>query len=273
VTAGNTSTANLTLTSTRGGIVGKVTSTSGGAAVSGATVTLAGTSAGSTTTDASGNYSFSGLAAGSYTVTPSKTGYQPATASNVTVSLGVNATKDLTLTPYPILSTGYKFPTTAVAAPGGDGNGYQTFPASWFTAFDGSVATDPSSGTASSQTCGASTRDQEVFNGFSFGSLGSGSVLGIQVQLRGRANSSGSSPRFCIQLSSDGTTWTAGKVTTTLKTTLTTYTLGTTSDLWGRSWTAAQLASGTFRVRITDLASSTARTFYLDGVAVAVTYQ
>ena len=42
-------------------------------AVSGATVTLSGDSSGSTTTDASGNYSFSNLNNGSYTVTPSKT--------------------------------------------------------------------------------------------------------------------------------------------------------------------------------------------------------
>jgi hypothetical protein len=273
VTAGNTSTANLTLTSTSGGIVGRVTSTSGGAAIAGATVALGGAGSGTATTDGSGNYSFGGLVAGSYTVTPSKTGYQPAIASNVTVSLGVNASKDLVLTPYPILSTGYKWPTSAGSAPGGDGDGYQTAPASWYAAFDGNVASDPTSGSGSSQTCGASNRDQEVFNGYSFGSLGSGLVLGIQVQLRGRVGSTGSTPRFCIQLSSDGTTWGTGKVTATLKTTLTTYTLGTTSDTWGRSWTTAQLASGTFRVRITDLASSTSKTFYLDGVSVAVTYQ
>jgi hypothetical protein len=273
VTAGNASTANLTLTSTRGGIAGKVTSTSGGAAISGATVTITSGGSGSTTSDGSGNYSFSGLASGSYTLTASKTGFQPGTPANVTVSPGLTATQNFALTPYPITTTSYKFPTSAVAAPGGDGNGYQTAPASWWSAFDGTVATDASSGTASSQTCGASTRDQEVFTGYAFGSLGSGSVLGVQVQLRGRASSTGNSPKFCIQLSSDGANWTAGKVTSTLKTSLTTYTLGTTSDLWGRSWTAAQLAAGTLRVRITDLANSTARSFYLDGVSVAVTYR
>ena len=55
------------------GISGTVTQS--GAAVAGATVTL--TTAGTnvpTTTDASGNYSFTGLADGSYTVTPSKAG-------------------------------------------------------------------------------------------------------------------------------------------------------------------------------------------------------
>jgi len=43
--------------------------------ISAATVTTTGTAALSTTTDSSGNFSFASLAAGSYTVTPSRTGY------------------------------------------------------------------------------------------------------------------------------------------------------------------------------------------------------
>jgi hypothetical protein len=59
---------------------------------SGATVTLSGAASGSTTADASGNYTFTGLANGSYTVTPSKTGFTftptsaPATVSNANVT-------------------------------------------------------------------------------------------------------------------------------------------------------------------------------------------
>jgi len=53
----------------------------------GATVTLTGASNGSVTADAGGNYSFAGLANGSYTITPSKTGYTFSPASqNVTVN-------------------------------------------------------------------------------------------------------------------------------------------------------------------------------------------
>ena len=63
----------------------------------GATVTLSGAASASTTADGSGNYSFAGLANGSYTVTPSKSGFtfSPASAAatvndaNVT---GVNFT-------------------------------------------------------------------------------------------------------------------------------------------------------------------------------------
>jgi|HubBroStandDraft_4_1064222.scaffolds.fasta_scaffold00167_6 hypothetical protein len=56
------------------------------------TVTLTGSSGGSTTTDGSGNYSFTGLTNGAYVVTPSLTGYTFTPASqNVTVN-GANVT-------------------------------------------------------------------------------------------------------------------------------------------------------------------------------------
>jgi len=51
------------------------TVTSGGSALQGVAVTLSGNSSGTTTTDNAGNYSFTGLSNGSYTVTPSKAGY------------------------------------------------------------------------------------------------------------------------------------------------------------------------------------------------------
>jgi hypothetical protein len=63
-----------------------------GAVLSGVAMSLSGASTGSATTDASGNYSFTGLSNGGYTVTPSKTGYtftptsQPATVSNGNVA-------------------------------------------------------------------------------------------------------------------------------------------------------------------------------------------
>ena len=64
---------------------------------SGATVTLSGAASGSTTADASGNYTFAGLVNGLHTVTPSKTGYtfspvnQPVTLNGANQA-GVNFT-------------------------------------------------------------------------------------------------------------------------------------------------------------------------------------
>ena len=61
---------------------------SGGGA--GATVTLSGTASATATADASGNYSFSGLNNGSYTVTPSNTGFTYTPASQTVTISGAN---------------------------------------------------------------------------------------------------------------------------------------------------------------------------------------
>ena len=65
---------------------------SDGSGISGVTVTLSGAVTGTTTTDSNGNYTFNGLTNGSYTVTPSKSGYS-FTPDNVTVNNG-NSTGD-----------------------------------------------------------------------------------------------------------------------------------------------------------------------------------
>jgi hypothetical protein len=72
-----------------------ISGTISGAGGNGATVNLTGTSTATVMADASGNYTFAGLQNGSYTVTPSKTGFlftpasQPATISSGNVT-GVN---------------------------------------------------------------------------------------------------------------------------------------------------------------------------------------
>jgi ribulose-5-phosphate 4-epimerase/fuculose-1-phosphate aldolase len=68
------------------------TITSGGGPLAGVTVVLSGAATKTTTTNASGNYTFTTLGNGSYTVTPSKTGYSflptnrsvPVNGANVT---------------------------------------------------------------------------------------------------------------------------------------------------------------------------------------------
>lgn len=65
----------------------------------GASVALSGAHTGSTTTDPSGNYSFTGLANGSYTITPTLTNYTFAPGSLSATVNGVNATgKNFTAT-------------------------------------------------------------------------------------------------------------------------------------------------------------------------------
>jgi hypothetical protein len=93
---------------------------SGNVSGSAATLTLSGASGGTTKTDASGNFSFSGLASGSYVVAPSQSGYSfsPSTASvlvnggNVT---GVNFTAGATTAHSVTLSWGAS-PSPNIAA-------------------------------------------------------------------------------------------------------------------------------------------------------------
>ena len=257
---------------TTGGITGHVTDSVSHAALVGATVSISGGS--STTTDAAGAYSFNNLSPATYSLTASASGHTTSAPAGVPVTAGNTTTQDFALVPTATTTTtAFIFPSAApVAGTGGDGNGYQNAPANWWVGFDGNVATDASSGTGASQSCTATTRDSEVAGSFSMGSLGS-TILGIQVQIRGRANSTSQSPKFCVQVSNDGgASWSTGKVTASLKTSLTTYTLGTTADLWGKTWSSATLSSN-LRVRIVDLANQTNKTFTLDGVSVAVTYQ
>ncbi len=61
--------------------------TATGTAISGVTMTLSGASSGTTTTDASGNYIFTGLVNGTYTVTPSLSGY---TFSPTSITITIN---------------------------------------------------------------------------------------------------------------------------------------------------------------------------------------
>ena len=94
------------------------------------------------------------------------------------------------------------------------------------------------------------------------------------MQLEARVDATSGSPKMYVQLSwNGGVNWTAAKATATLKKTDTLYTLGTASDTWGRPWSAVELEDTAFRVRITNVATSTARDFSLDRVAVRVTYR
>jgi hypothetical protein len=68
-----------------------ISGTVSGAVQSGVTVNLTGTSSASTTTASDGTYSFTGLSAGSYTITPGKTGYtfSPTTFSPIITTANI----------------------------------------------------------------------------------------------------------------------------------------------------------------------------------------
>jgi len=76
--------------------------TSGGSGLSGISVMLSGSQAGSTTTDAGGNYSFSNLPAGGiYIITPGKMSYAFTPASQTFTYLSANQTSNFIASPLP----------------------------------------------------------------------------------------------------------------------------------------------------------------------------
>lgn len=160
----------------------------------------------------------------------------------------------------------------AVITGSGDNNGYQTSPANAFVD-DGVFAIDTNSGNGTGTSCTGTAKDKHLFYNYNFNLPPAAVVQGIQVRLDARADATGGTPRICVQISSDGgATWTTAKQTATLGTTEVTYTLGTASDLWGRSWAIGDFTNTNFRVRVIDVASNTSRDFSLDYIAVNVTY-
>jgi hypothetical protein len=172
----------------------------------------------------------------------------------------------------PLGDTGNRSPTANAAAPGGDNNGFQTTPTGAY-ADGGGRAEDPNSGTNTSTGCGDASKDRHDFYNYGISVPSGNTVVGIEVRLDAWISSTTSTTtrRMCVQLSWDGgVTWTTAKQTNNLGTSQQTYTLGGSGDTWGHTWTLSQLSDANFRVRVTNVANNTSRTFYLDWAAVRV---
>ncbi|HLF26854.1 MAG TPA: S8 family serine peptidase [Anaerolineae bacterium] len=189
---------------------------------------------------------------------------------------GTATTPPPTPTPSPtptIANTGLLSPGTNAAQTGGDGNGFQTNPNNGH-ANDSVFAVDTNSGTNNNTSCTNNGKDKHRYYNYNVSLPGGASIRGIEVRLDARVDSTANAPRMCVQLSwNGGTTWTTAKTTANLTTSEATYTLGNATDTWGRTWGAGEFSNANFRVRIINIASSTARDFSLDWVAVRVTYQ
>ncbi len=175
---------------------------------------------------------------------------------------------------YSVTTTGWHSPTAnaAVTSGAGDNNGYEVNAAN-AGADDNLYAVDNNSGTNTSTSCTATTKDRHRFYNYGISIPGSAVIQGIELRLNSKVDSTSGSPRFCVQLSWDGgVTWTANKTSATLSTAETTYILGGVVDTWGRTWSASDFNDASFRVRLTSVASNTSRDFSLDWVAVRVRY-
>jgi len=276
VTAGTTTTSNFALVAvppTTGTLQGTVTDSSTSAVISGATVTIVGGT--STTTNASGFYQFTNVTTGTYSVTAAKTGYNTGTNSGVVVSTGATTTSNFSLTTVsgPV-STGFLPPSAnaAVTTGSGDNNGYQTSPANVYVN-DSVFATDLNSGSGTSTSYTSTQKDRHLFYNYGFNIPAGATINGIEARLDARIDRANGTRNIYVQFSWDGgTSWTTALSTASLTTSEVTYTLGGATNTWGRTWNASDFSNTNFRVRVIDVANNTSRDFYLDYLAINVTY-
>jgi hypothetical protein len=210
-----------------------------------------------------------GLGFASFTITTS-----PVTAdTQVTITGTYGVSRSATIT---VLrgggTTAFLSPSANAADSGGDGNGFESGAANAH-GDDALRAVDNNSGSASSTSCTNAARDRHQFFNYGIALPAGTSIRGIEVRLDARVDRTSGSPRMCVQLSWDGgVSWTAAQATATLGTTMTTRLVGGLTNTWGRSWTAGELSNANFRVRVTNVANSTARDFSLDWIAVRVAH-
>jgi hypothetical protein len=154
----------------------------------------------------------------------------------------------------------------------GDNDGYEVNPGRGCVP-DGSTATDNNSGTNTTNSCTSSAKDKHQFWGYGFALPGAvAAINGITVTPRLSQSNNGGTTWLCVQLSSDGgTTWTAPKQIVLASNALTTYTFGSGTDTWGRTWAAGDFGAG-FRVRLINSSTQAQKDFRLDSVGVSVTY-
>jgi hypothetical protein len=175
----------------------------------------------------------------------------------------------------PTVTTAYQdcANTAAVTANAGDNNGYESNPGR-ACALDGSVAADVSTGTDTTDSCTSNAKDKHDFWGYALGLPASvTSIDGIAIRPTAGMNNNGGTTRLCVQLSwNGGASWTSPQSADLTATALTRYAIGGAGDRWGRSWTPAELAGGTFRLRVIDTSTQPNKTVNLDAIQVSVTY-
>jgi hypothetical protein len=195
------------------------------------------------------------------------------TSVTITGTYGVSQSATITvLAGAASTNTGFLSPSANAADSGGHGDGFEVTPAN-AQADDTANAADMNSGTASSLSCTSTARDRHRFFNYGITLPAGAAVKGIEVRLDARTDATSGSPKMCVELSWDGgVSWTAPLTTATLSTTMKTLILGGAANTWGRSWTPANLSNANFRVRVTDVANSTNRDFWLDWIAVRVSY-
>lgn len=167
-------------------------------------------------------------------------------------------------------NTAWVSPAANSVLPGGDGNGLESAAANAY-GDDGRYAVDVNSGTTPSTSCTDAGKDSHSFQMYTLSLPVGAAVQGIQVRLDAKVDSTKGTPKICVALSSDGTSWTGYKTTSTLSKQEQTHLLGGVSDLWGRTWSTAEISS--LRVRVVNVSGATTTDFSLDWLPIRVYYR
>jgi hypothetical protein len=219
------------------------------------------TTSSSTSTSSSTTSTSSSTSSTSTTSTSSTSTSSSSTSTSSTSTTSTSSTTSSSLPPCVPGNTGFRNATAQVADTGGDGNGFEATPTNAF-ADDGNPARNAN---------GAG--DRHRFYNYGITVPAGCPVMGIEVLLDWRLGNAQGTSSMSVELSSDGgATWTAAKTDPIETGTFHQATLGGTADLWGRSWTAADLGNGSFRVRVRCDSTATGKDFFLDWVPVRVTY-
>ena len=154
----------------------------------------------------------------------------------------------------------------------GDNNGYEGNPGRACVP-DGQTALDQNSGTSTTNSCLANSKDKHQFWGYALDLPATVSAVnGITVQPIVSQSNNGGTTWLCVQLSRDGgASWSGARRVDLTSNSLTTQVFGGPAETWGLTWTAADFGAG-FRVRIIDSSTQSAKDFRLDAVGVSVTY-
>ena len=225
-----------------------------------------------------GTNSFSGNSLGSIRDVGTNTQYgtpspTPTPTSTATATPTPTPSPTPTPTPPPVSTAFLNCASqAAVTSSAGDNNGFEV--TSLNACADGAgAAADINSGTGSPNGCVANSKDKHRFWDYGITVPAGATIRGIEVRLDSWADSTSNGPRMCVQLSwNGGATWTSEKSTGDLGTIEATRTLGSNVDLWGRTWTPAELSNANFRVRVSNRSNSDVRDFFLDLISVRVTY-
>ncbi len=192
-----------------------------------------------------------------------------ATARTTPVMPGITPTSSSAA---PRQDTGFQGAGSERFDTGGDGNGFESNPAAALLA-DGLEAADMDSGTTAAASCFNFGKDRHIFGEFDLALPPTALVDGIEVGFQARADGAVGKSYFCVQLSWDsGLGWSEPGRTAQLTETSSFLVAGDPTDRWLRSWVAPELSKANLLVRVISVSDNPERDFFLDWIAVRVTY-